>query len=699
MDDRQVGPEGASVRCSVCGEVFRVAAPDGVVPQPWQVRTIDDLLFTAPDLATLHTWILEGRLHPDDQVSRSGRHFVRLGEMPEFADAFSGFVGLPGVLEAEERGRSEQSALDVLGPPPAFGTHAGDDADAALAGVPESANLEHSAVLGAPVAGGVVEQVSGGSSSIDLGSVGAPSGRPPSAPSAAAPPRPPLPRHPTPVPTSRPPTRPPTLPPAVREPGRGVPVAVADDRSARGTSMLDVVTHHVRPIAAPIVETARQADSAPIHTGREAAHEVPRDVVPATPLREPPVVAARRSGWALWAGLGLLAGGAVVFGIPQIRGRLFGAPPVVAVAAEDHGPVLQEAAAALASADPQALAHADAALHVAIDRGGDDTVRLRAVAAEVLATRAVVHELWAAVEPAMRGDARFWAQEDAGRAAALLEGLDAEPGAHEPASHGAITRAMALLRIVHGRADVSGLQLDEESALLVAAAPLLRDPSAKLPEPVRGALAALASPSVLARLVLALGHARAGDAAASRAVVERVLAAAPGQPVARVLARASSTAPTAELPTGDDPVVVAEVTPPGQPSTTPAPAGESAERLVDRGCKKAEAGASEEAVALLRKALEKRPNDLDALLCMGDAQAKLGAYDVALKHYERALARSPQMMSALQGAGKAAAKLGRTAKAVAFYERLLEQDPSHSQARAYIDAHPAGGSAETGDNG
>ena len=106
--------------------------------------------------------------------------------------------------------------------------------------------------------------------------------------------------------------------------------------------MLDVVTHHVRPIAAPVVETARQADSAPIHTGREAAHEVPRDVVPATPLREPPVVAARRSGWALWAGLGLLAGGAVVFGIPQIRGRLFGAPPVVAVAAEDHGPVLQE---------------------------------------------------------------------------------------------------------------------------------------------------------------------------------------------------------------------------------------------------------------------------------------------------------------------------------------------------------------------
>jgi tetratricopeptide (TPR) repeat protein len=60
------------------------------------------------------------------------------------------------------------------------------------------------------------------------------------------------------------------------------------------------------------------------------------------------------------------------------------------------------------------------------------------------------------------------------------------------------------------------------------------------------------------------------------------------------------------------------------------------------------------------------------------------------------------MMSALEGAGKAAAKLGRNAKAVAFYERLLEQDPSHTQARAFIDAHPAGGSAQSddiGDNG
>jgi tetratricopeptide (TPR) repeat protein len=421
-------------------------------------------------------------------------------------------------------------------------------------------------------------------------------------------------------------------------------------------------------------------------------------VAPAS-TRGPTVVAARRSGWPLWAGLGLLAGAAVVFGIPQIRARVFGAPAVVAVAAADHGPVLQEAAQAIAIADPQALAHADAALRVAIDRGGEDTMRLRAVAAEVLATRAVVHELWAAVEPAMRGDARFWAQEDAGRAATLLEGFDAESAT--ASGRESMARATALLRIVLGRADTAGLQLDEESVLLVAAAPLLRDPSAKLPEPVRAALGALAKPSVLARLVLALGHARAGDVAATRAVVELVLAAAPGQPVARVLARTPAPPPDAG-PSVEEPVVVAEVTPPDAPPGSPAPVGESAERLVDRGCKKAESGASEEAVALLRKALEKRPNDVDALLCMGDAQAKLGSYGAALQHYERALARAPQMMSALEGAGKAAAKLGRNAKAVAFYERLLEQDPSHTQARAFIDAHPAGGSAQSddiGDNG
>jgi len=126
------------------------------------------------------------------------------------------------------------------------------------------------------------------------------------------------------------------------------------------------------------------------------------------------------------------------------------------------------------------------------------------------------------------------------------------------------------------------------------------------------------------------------------------------------------------------------------------PTGESPEKLIDRGCRKIEGGDANAAVPLLRKALEKRPNDLDGLLCLGDANSKLGSHDAALRNYERALGRSPDMMTALQGAAKASAKLGRTQKAVQYYRRLLEHDPGHSQARAYVDAHASSPAPDSG---
>jgi len=717
LDDRQVGPDGASVRCSLCGHVFRASAPDGVVAQPWQVRTIDDLLFTAPDLATLHSWVTEGRLHPDDQVSRSGRHFVKLGEMPEFAEAFAGFVGLPGVLETEgERGASEQSALDVLGPPPAFGTHAGEDDSAALAGVPEPQGMDHSAMLERPIDLGAPLGASASSSSFALDDAAVARGHdfggvmPAAQPASPPPPPPPRPsaRHPTPVPGSMamPRTRPPSAPPArATSEGRGVPSHLPEDRGSRPMSMLDVVTHHVRPIAAPAIESSREADSAPVSAAREAAREVMPPVVSA------PVVLAeaapRRGGWKTWAALGLLAGGAVVFGLPQIRGALFGTTPPPAVAetvtttppATDDRKLLEDAAAAIDGGDPQALARAEAALVAAAPtRDAAESAALRVTAAEVLATRAVVHELWGAVEPAMRSDARFWAQEDAARAAALLAEMDGK----DPSVASAFARATALLRVVQGRGDATGLAVDEEIALLVSVAPLLRDPTAKLPDAVRQRLGELATPSVLARVVLALGHVRAGDTVAARKVIEGVLAQSPGQPVARVLGRAVAATNAGPAPTaggGEEPIVVADTSDGETTPTGPVVTTESVGSLIDRGCRKAESGDGAGAVALLKKALEKRPNDTDALLCMGDASSKLGEYGVALKHYERALGRAPQMMSALQGAGRAAAKLGRTAKAVKFYERLLEHDPSHAQARAFVDAHKNDAPGEETDNG
>lgn len=664
LDDERVAPEGTTARCSRCGAVFPLPAAEGAIAQPWQVRTIDDLLFTAPDLQTLHSWILEGRLHPDDQVSRSGRSFVRLGEMPEFAEAFAGFVGLPGVIEAEpDRGASERSALDVLGPPPAFGTHAGDD-DAALAGVPEASSNEPSSMLGR-----VVDEAASASASFAVSDAPVQRARDENAAPSASNRR----ATPPPVPRSTAPRRPTPI-----ASGRGVPAFVGDDRSSRPQSMLDVVTQHVRPITSPVVETTRADAPAVARPAIERAPVAPAIEIIPTPLERP----RGRSGWMVWAALGVLAGGAVVFGIPQFRARILGTPPATTTTevAEAPGVPLEPATAAIAACDPEALAQAAASLQAAIDAGRGGTAA-RATAAEALATRAVVHELWATVEPSMRSDARFWAQEDAARASVLLADLESAPEA---------ARASVLLRIVQGRADAEGLEVDAESKLLVAVAPLLRDAAAKLPAEVMTGLAALPEPSVLARLVLALGHVRAGDRAEARRVAGLVIAERPTQPVARVLqregdAKAADTKVDAKADptggasdTGEEPVVVA---------VDDTKVEESPARLVDRGCRKSEGGDAEGAVALLTKALAKRPTDVDGLLCMGDAQSKLGSYSSALSHYERALSRSPNMMSALNGAARAAAKLGKTSKAVQLYERLLDNDPSHAQAKAYVAAN------------
>src|SRR5690606_20602506 len=77
------------------------------------------MLFTAPDVATMMRWIEEGRLHPDDSVSRTGRNWLRLGDMAEFAHLFGPDVAEPVFRPID--GKSEISALEEVGPPPDFG--------------------------------------------------------------------------------------------------------------------------------------------------------------------------------------------------------------------------------------------------------------------------------------------------------------------------------------------------------------------------------------------------------------------------------------------------------------------------------------------------------------------------------------------------------------------------------------------------
>jgi predicted Zn finger-like uncharacterized protein len=727
LDDRQVGTDGASVRCSVCAAVFKVSAsPETNNEQPWQIRTTDDLLFTAPDLITLRAWILEGRLHPDDRVSRTGRNFLRLGDMPEFTDAFAGFPELPPLIATEERGASEISAVNLLGPPPAFGTNTEGSVASALPGVPATttdppsaignlSDLVHRAAAGSAEYPTLSETAD--SSAIELAAEQAAEQ---AATQVRAPPQRPLAREEdAPSPTTRSPSsprpssepsRPRSAPPPAPEVGRplppriGVPAAVHDDRSSRPASMLDAVTAHVRPLNKPIVETPMRTPAQAV-----AVAAPPPEIVR---TEESAAERRRRASWPLWAALGTLGGAAVVFGIPSVREKVIGGTSSASASAPaDHSEVIAQARAATHSAEPQALARADASLQTAIATGtpGPALDDLRALHVEVLATRAVIHELWGAVEPTMRSDAWFWAQDDAVRAASLLQSLGTAGDATTRA------RADMLVRIVQRRIDPTAPAATDEARLLLAAAPMLRDDRVELAPDVIAGLVALPEPSVPARLVLALGQHRAGDDEAARATTAAVLQAVPEQPVARALARKVSgvkiaqseplerpapAPPDAPVPTPVDPDTPIITDTPKVPSSGGV-GNESTNKLIDKGCSKVEKGSAAEGVVMLKKALEKRPGDLDALLCLGNGHAALGEHGNALRFYQRALDRSPNMMSALQGAAKSAAKLGRKEQAVRLYKRLLEQDPGHDAARDYVKANEgaAGGSDDPGTAG
>jgi len=116
LDPSQVGPEGVTLRCSVCSHMFHAEPDPDAVSAPWKLATVEKHLFTLPDLRRVLEHIEDGRLRPEDQISRTGEGWLKLGEMPEFSSLFIGAEGLPRVFRA-----AEASPVTDVGPPPAFG--------------------------------------------------------------------------------------------------------------------------------------------------------------------------------------------------------------------------------------------------------------------------------------------------------------------------------------------------------------------------------------------------------------------------------------------------------------------------------------------------------------------------------------------------------------------------------------------------
>ncbi|MCA9710104.1 MAG: zinc-ribbon domain-containing protein [Myxococcales bacterium] len=507
LDEHQIGPEGATVRCSVCSYVFPVDPPPGAGDHPWQIRTVEDLLFTAPDLVTLRTWIAEGRLHPDDQVSRTGRHWIRLGDMPEFSSAFSGFSDLPPVfmeLETTTPASPYGSALEELGPPPGFGETMpviqGVDTDI-LVVRPESIGDFEVPVTARSAAVERALERPGGPVPEPVSPLGETS-QPMPFPLAELPgalddddddddepersdvdesavrmrPRPPRSRPDAPT------ARVSAVPDVVED----VPVQSVRPRSTKatvrygadevhGASMLDAVTSAVdsgsgessavRSTAAAIERVAGR-DAGPREVGPRAGRSADgerrrdrnadsEDDESSIKLRRRHRTFARDVGakparrtWPLVAALGVLAGVGVILGVPSIRARVMGLAGGIAGGEERFDPAslteLTKAQAAVASLDPVALGQAEAALQGRLDEGEVPPAGI----AEMKLAQA---ELLAtrALDHAVGSviGAAAVPSDDVDRATAILAGVVAE----DVIDRAHMRRVRARLRLVQGR--------------------------------------------------------------------------------------------------------------------------------------------------------------------------------------------------------------------------------------------------------
>jgi tetratricopeptide (TPR) repeat protein len=82
-----------------------------------------------------------------------------------------------------------------------------------------------------------------------------------------------------------------------------------------------------------------------------------------------------------------------------------------------------------------------------------------------------------------------------------------------------------------------------------------------------------------------------------------------------------------------------------------------------------------------RTILEEDPNNLAAVIALGNAYFDSGQWNEAIRLYERALAINPRSADVHTDMGTAYRNMGRTDRALAEYRRALELEPGQMEAR------------------
>jgi predicted Zn finger-like uncharacterized protein len=685
FDDAHLTEEGVTVKCSACGHLFKIRKKSFVLTEPvaqeaaladagqgknWMVRRKDGAILSFKELTTLQKWIVERKVSRDDEISKSGETWKRLGGIAELASFFQ---------IVDQAMSATQSSMPAMSPPPP-----------ALPVGPQASYPPPPAPPVGPLASYPSQPAL------------------PAGPQASYPPPPALPVGPQ---ASYPP--PPVLP-------VGPQVSYPPGASPTGTLPLPAAVPGSYP--PPVLPAG---PSEPDSWNEGASLPADDDVVEKWKRRG-------RRKWFVILPLLLLAAGVVGFYLLQpalfmsLVHRALGQATEVPALARSHFQAGQEAflrdsqsgyATAqkeLESAIQEAKGrYPEAAALLAtvhVTRADRLAERIRAGERKLQELEAREKELTPAIgkEPdgarqaqlallpelqAQRAEVgkelerlRGEAQKLMDEARRLLDAvLEAEPNSFE----GLVAKADHLRVRGAGRAQVE-LPLKEAAALRPDAPELryvdgaagledeagLEQAAQKLGEAVELQQKAGRPDLVRARYALARAlvlQKRPDDA---RLQLERVLQVSPEHEAAQALL--ASLAPPPPPP---EPVAPAKPEPKPEPEPRPGPAEPQG---FDAWMAQADAlqqkGRTQKALEAYERALEARPGHVEALTGKGLCLLDLGSYPASIQAFQQALKANPAYGDAILGLGEAHKYKGDRAGAIKWYQRYLDVHPSGPEA-------------------
>ncbi len=118
FDETLVGSKGTVVRCTQCSHLFKIfsdESDDSLQQAGWMVRKRTGKVFGIDRFGTIQKWIREGKIDDNDELSRTGKTWKRLGEIVELQSLFAALkaAGAKQAAEASPDPQDDAPRLSV----------------------------------------------------------------------------------------------------------------------------------------------------------------------------------------------------------------------------------------------------------------------------------------------------------------------------------------------------------------------------------------------------------------------------------------------------------------------------------------------------------------------------------------------------------------------------------------------------------